>query len=409
MESEHIGVRLDFDDSIITPSPGTIRRFADIPDILTMDIPSICWIVDGMISQGSMTLWAGADGVAKTYLAHSMAVAVATGGKFLGRRCRRTPVLIFDYENPSHAIRERLEMLSGEPIPTLKAWGTWLEHQPPQIGSELMLTIAKDDRPLMIFDPFRYAHGAEENDSTEMAAVMQQLRFCAAKGASVVLLHHIGKAENSTSRGSTAIRGAVDVAYLQSMDAESGLISLTCEKNRFGESHYTITIRPDFDEATFEVSDSPQFVRRNQELEALRKIISEQPGLSQNQIHQKAGMKRERVFKLLRENTGALWQVHEQGRSRLYFPSVPKDGNHPGNHGTTSDSNGGSMVPSLIKGTIGTTRPSPPNGSQSLVCPSCGQQGEWSTQIGLARHMAGCEKNGKAWDELSHAPVGGPK
>jgi hypothetical protein len=309
------GVALAFDDS-----PEKIRKFDQIPDIMTMDIPPIDYLVDGIVARGTITLWTGSDGTAKTFLAQKMAVAVATGSQFLGRRCQAAPVLYLDYENPSFAVRERLDLMAGGPIANLKVWGTWLEQQPPQIGNELLLTIAKETKPLIIIDPFRYAHGAEENDSTEMMGVMQCLRFCAAAGGAVVILHHPAKTEGSTGRGSTAIKGAVDVAYLQEMSDETGLITLKCTKNRFGE-RIIVTVRPDYDEGIFEVTDSPRFTKRADELEKLRKIITDQPGQSQSSICTTAGMMKARCGRLLKENTDVLWVTAPgQKRAILYYP-----------------------------------------------------------------------------------------
>src|SRR5712691_11360985 len=167
--TEKRGVHLDFDEPIITPTERKIRGLADIPNLQTMEIPPVNYLVPGMIARNTITLWTGADGTAKTFLAMKMAVAVAKGGEFLGRRCQQAAVLYLDYENPSFAIRDRLDLMAGGVlIPDLHVWGTWLEHQPPQIGSELLLTIAKESRPLIFIDPFRYSHSAEENDSTEM-------------------------------------------------------------------------------------------------------------------------------------------------------------------------------------------------------------------------------------------------
>ena len=163
-------------DSFASPTQGIadkIRSFDQIPDIMTMKIPPIEWLVNGMIARNTMVLWTGTDGTAKTFLAQKMAVSVATGADFLARRCQLAPVLYLDYENPSFAVRARLDLMAGGPIAGLKVWGTWNEQQPPQIGSELLLTIAKEMRPLIIVDPFRYSHGAEENDSTAMMGVMQ--------------------------------------------------------------------------------------------------------------------------------------------------------------------------------------------------------------------------------------------
>ncbi|MGA8308852.1 MAG: AAA family ATPase [Terriglobales bacterium] len=377
------GVPMDFDAAPTQQIADKIRGFDQIPDIMTMEIPPIEYLVDGMISRKTITLWTGPDGTAKTFLAQKMGIAVAMGGGFLGRRCQRAPVLYLDYENPSFAVRERLDLMAGGPIGDLKVWGTWLEQQPPQIGNELLLTIAKNTKPLIIVDPFRYAHGAEENDSTEMMGVMQQLRYCAAAGGAVVVLHHPAKTEGSTGRGSTAIKGAVDVAFLQEMSEETGLITLACTKNRFGERH-SVTIRPDYDEGTFTVTDSPQFAKRAGDLESLRRVIEESPGLTQNAIYKKSGMKKSRLVALLKAGKDSSWEERQQGNSLLYFPIVPMTGNNSGTTGTGQGSGGCSSVPSPYRreqGTIPPLRPQPsvpgtvpqkPNGKTLESCPDCG-------------------------------------
>ena len=326
-----------------------IRRFDQIPDVMTMEIPAIEYLVDGMISRKTITLWTGSDGTAKTFLAQKMAIAVATGGHFLGRRCQRARVLYLDYENPSFAVRGRLDLMAGGPIDGLKVWGTWLELQPPQIGNELLLTIARDAQPLIIIDPFRYAHAAEENDSTSMMGVMQMLRSCATAGGAVVILHHPARTEGSTARGSTAIKGAADVAFLQELSDESGLITLKCTKNRFGE-RMIVTVRPDFDEGTFEVTDSSAFTRRSSDMETLRKTIEENPGLSQNGLYKQSGMKKTRLIELLKAGKDSLWEEQKTGPSLRYFPVVPKTGNNLGNKGTGQGVGGCSPVPMLLDG-----------------------------------------------------------
>jgi AAA domain-containing protein len=221
--------------------------------------------------------------------------------------------------------------MAGGPIPNLRVWGTWLEQQPPQIGSELLLRIAKKERPLMIFDPFRYAHGADENDSTEMMKVMQQLRHCAAMGAAVVVLHHPAKSEAGagTGRGSSAIRGAADVALVQERCDETDVITLRCVKNRFGE-RWIETIKPDFVEGTFEVTDSPQWARRNADVEKLKEFIKKSPGINQIAISKAANMKKARLLALLREEEGTSWRSVKDRTSLRYFPPVPFSGTGPG-------------------------------------------------------------------------------
>ena len=206
-----------------------------------------------------------------------------------------------------------------------------------------------------------------------------QLRYCAAAGGAVVILHHPAKTEGSTGRGSTAIKGACDVAFLQEMSDETGLITLACTKNRFGERH-SVVVRPDYDEGTFTVTDSPGFTKRAGDLETLGKIIGETPGLTQNTIYKQSGMKKSRLVELLKAGKDGLWEERRDGNSLLYFPIVPKSGNNFGNKGTGQGFGGCSSVPSSYKreqGTIPLLRPQPsvpekPNGKTLPSCPTCG-------------------------------------
>jgi RecA-family ATPase len=318
--NEHHGVPLDFGQ--IT-KPDRIRCFTDIPDVLSMEIPSIEYIVPALgIARNTIVLWTGADGDGKTFLVQAMALAVASGAEFLNMLCQKIPVLYIDMENPAYMVQSRMRPMSDDQqIPGLRIWGIWNEHQPPQAGSELLLAIAKETRPLIIVDPFRYFHTAEENDATAMSGVMQYLRACAAYGAAVILLHHPAKTEGSTGRGSSVIRGACDLAFLHSLDKESGLLTLKVDKNRHGESR-TITIRADFEDGHFDVTEAPYITRRKDELAKIEEIIKGEPGITQNGIAKASGMHRNRLPRLLEEGRGTMWHSKQgPNRSKMYYSS----------------------------------------------------------------------------------------
>jgi hypothetical protein len=331
------GLKIDFDSapSASIASGQRIRRFDQIPDVITMQIPPVEYLVPALgIARNTVTLWTGPDGDGKTYLAQVMSLSVAGGREFLGMPCRQSPVLYVDLENPGYVVQDRmLALLADDNAPTaLRFWGTWLEldQQPPQAGSELLLTICKETKPLLIVDPFRYFHTAEENDSTAMAGVMQYLRACAAYGSAVVILHHPAKTEGSTGRGSSAIRGACDLAFLHTLDKESSMITLKVDKNRLGACR-NITIKADFEEGKFELSEAPYITRRNDELDRLEQIITANPGITQNAIWKQSNGQRTRVVRLLKEGSGTHWTV-TKGKfgANLYQPLAkslyPKDG-----------------------------------------------------------------------------------
>jgi AAA domain/DnaB-like helicase N terminal domain len=316
------------------PASSRIRARSDIPDILTMQIPKMDYVVPSLgIGGNTITLYTGADGDGKTYVAQAMSLAVARGDMFLGSRCQKTSTLYLDLENPASAVQERMQALLGDDAntPDLKIWGQWNDPPAPQAGSELLLSIAKESPSLLIVDPFRYFHNGDENDSTEMAGVMQYLRALAAAGCAVVILHHPSKTEGSTGRGSSVIRAACDLAFLHTLDRESGLITLKVDKNRFGASR-TFTIRADFEEGIFEMTDAPYITRRNDELQKLEDIIRVEPGISQNGIFKKTGGNRNRVTRLLNEGeTQGQWMTEKGKHGAKCYKLVPEPVSNCGN------------------------------------------------------------------------------
>ena len=392
------GVPLPFNGSVITPAR-TIRTFSDIPAVATMQIPAVEYLVPALgIARNTITLWTGPDGDGKTFLAQVMSLAVSRGDVFLGMICTQSPVLYIDLENPGYVMQDRIQaLLQDENSPEgLRFWGTWLEleQQPPHAGSELLLTICRETKPLLIIDPFRYFHSAEENDSTEMAEIMQYLRACAAYGSAVVILHHPAKTEGSTGRGSSAIRGACDLAFLHTLDPESGLITLKVDKNRLGQKR-TITIKADFEEGRFELGDAPYITRRNDEIDKIKRIIEGNPGITQNAIFKQSNAQRNRVVRLLKEGVGTHWST-ETGKygSILYHPLAKSLYPKAGIAGTGSEKTMPEQTCTAVPTPFGVVQGTGLRGPE-LTCARCGTN--FDTSAGFAKHQVyecGEERNG---------------
>ena len=129
---------------------------------------------------------------------------------------------------------------------------------------------------------------------------------------------------------------------------EGGLITLKCIKNRFGETH-PITIRPNFETAAFDVTDSPQFTKRTAETQKLLDIITENPGLTQNAWWKKCGMMKSRFIALVKENAVTLWREEKDGSSLRYASLVLKTQNNQENNRTGQGLGGCSPVLSLYR------------------------------------------------------------
>jgi AAA domain/DnaB-like helicase N terminal domain len=315
------------------------RHFRDIPEIQILDIPPTDYIVPALgIARNTITLWTGEDGSGKTILASAMSGSVAQGQNFLGMSCQQCPVLYLDLENPAYVVQGRIRAMFGEQtIPQLRVWGTWDQVQPPQSGNTQLLRICEETRPLVIIDPFRYFHDGEEDSSTAMAPVMKYLRACAVCGGAVVVLHHPAKTENSKGRGSSAIRAGCDLAFLHKLDKEANSITLRVDKNRHGERR-DFTIKADFEEGHFELSEAAWLQHRYDQIECLQELIRKAPGISSNQLAARAGGRKGRVLKVLEEGAGTLW-VRQPGPrgSKIFFPTegtgswFPSKEGEPGN------------------------------------------------------------------------------
>lgn len=310
-----------------TSPPGAILTWDEIPDVLALAAPKADWLVEGLLPAASVTLLAGEPGSYKTWLALALLRGVDGGGNFLGRRCAETAVLYLDRENPLRVVQERLAVLGIRAPQRSRIWGGWLPDAPPAIGDARLLEIARQRRPLIVFDSLIRFHDADENSATEMALVMGGMRALAHAGATVVALHHKPKSEGTLYRGSSDIAGGVDTAIAVSRDRTAGLLRFECFKNRFAEE-FTLTLRPDLSASgDFAVTSSPQADAEQADIDRLADAIRRYPGQPKEKVVAASGMPQRRGRALLERFDGKLWRSEVGPRHSIrYFPA-DVDGN----------------------------------------------------------------------------------
>lgn len=231
----------------LTPDPGgelkpssddrpAITNLSQVPSVWSLD-SKIEWCVEDMIAQGSVTLICAESGTGKTWLAYYLAGCVAHGIAVLGRRVKQSKVLYLDGENPLYAVKQRLSDLGIAESPELTIWGGWNISAPPGPLNALIVEFARAHKGLIIYDSLIEFHPGSEQSSTETRAFMRNFRALANLGATVIVLHHAGKAETSKLyRGSSDIKAAVDTAYnLRGVDDQPrklGKLYMNCFKGR---------------------------------------------------------------------------------------------------------------------------------------------------------------------------------
>jgi RecA-family ATPase len=85
----------------------------------------------------------------------------------------------------------------------------------------LLKILLADDRTMLVIDPMRNVHGADENDSNAMSPMFNDFRrWTNVYGITIVLLHHTPKLNEDADmnriaswfRGSTALAAILDTA-----------------------------------------------------------------------------------------------------------------------------------------------------------------------------------------------------
>jgi hypothetical protein len=185
-------------------------------ELEAMELPPAKWIVPGLIPAG-VTLLAGKPKVGKSWLALSLAQAVAEGAPCFGRTVEGGAVLYLALEDTRTRLRNRLRKLRARPTGRLSFSTSWTRLPNGETFIEDWLT--RTEEPLLIvvdvFALLRHEAAKPGYDYADDYKAMRILKQIADKHeVAVVVLHHERKLAaddplDSVS-GTTGLTGSVD-------------------------------------------------------------------------------------------------------------------------------------------------------------------------------------------------------
>jgi hypothetical protein len=201
--------------------------------------PALDWLIEKLVSRGSVSVFYGEGGSKKTYSMLSLAVCAARGNNWLNFQTKPCRVLIIDEESGEERLSLRLAAtlrgaFAGEntPIEFVSLGGFKLDNKNDELV--LLQEIIARKIELVIIDALADVMSGDENSKQETQPVFNALRRLAEKThAAIIVIHHSNKVGGY--RGSTVIKNSCDLLINVKSEEQSAFVNFKSEKNRDGE------------------------------------------------------------------------------------------------------------------------------------------------------------------------------
>jgi AAA domain/MarR family len=223
-------------------------RFHSVADLQALPDPE--WLVAGFLPERSIGMLFGPPGVGKSFVALDLALFIAASQRWHGHVTKSGAVLYVFAEGQAGAkkrLNAWLQVHATERTPDM----TFLTDAVPltdakEVGrlvDELTVYVEGKRLSLVVIDTLAQASaGADENNTKDMQPVIAALQSIRDKtGATVLVLHHPTKNNPKVERGSSSLRGAMDVVL--SLSPVAGGIVVSTEKQKDAEPAAKLHLR----------------------------------------------------------------------------------------------------------------------------------------------------------------------
>lgn len=277
-----------------------VLQIKSLSSLLLKQFPASKWLVENLVPESGLVLMSAAPASFKTWLALEICLCVANGTPLFDIfPTNQGGVLFCDEESGDRMLQDRFKKLGAK-----IAENPWDEKQIyylSRIGrqvdddyiKELLEECKKHDIKLIIFDSLVRFHSARENDSVEMAKILNLFKSLNDNGIATLILHHNRKSGLNGGSGGEMVRGSSDI--LASCDVHLSVnrrnrrIVVSQTKNRYIEEIKPFAVelkvlndnRSEFEFLGEENSKDNQMIElRNIVLQK----ITDNPGINKSQL-----------------------------------------------------------------------------------------------------------------------------
>jgi hypothetical protein len=178
------------------------------------------WLVEELWGASSVGVIGGAPKCSKTWLGLDMALSVATGTACLGKYAvpEPGPVLVYLAEDALPVVRERVAGMARHrgldldrvELHVITASDLRLDRDPDR--ARLLETTRRLRPRLLLLDPLVRLHRIDENNASEVAALLAYFRSLQRRlDLSVMLVHHTRKNAPGGAAAGQGLRGSGDI------------------------------------------------------------------------------------------------------------------------------------------------------------------------------------------------------
>lgn len=225
---------------------------SDSVPLLTLDqlreqARSVKWVVKHLVPSESVGVLFGASGTFKSFIAIDLALHVAHGLPWLGKKTQQGPVVIIAAEGGTGLWRRivawhRARKLQWKDAPV------YVVPISVDLGTDAILvrdavTAIGITPALVVVDTLSQTFSGEENSAQEVAVYLREigLQFRMCWLCAVLIVHHTGHIATERPRGSSALRANVDFMYGVFRDEKEMLATVECVKQKDGEMPDPVT------------------------------------------------------------------------------------------------------------------------------------------------------------------------
>lgn len=187
-------------------------------------LPPLVWLVKGVLPAIGIAGIYGPSGSGKSFLCLDLAISIANGKSWFGRRVNAAPVVYAALEGEA-GFKQRVDAWKlhfGQPLPQNLHFMLQPFKLPVDEDVEAFAKVLPKGCVVFIDTLNRAAPTSDENNSKDMGTMIEAAkRLQTLTEGLVVLVHHTGKNASAGLRGHSSLIAALDAAIEVSRDGDS--------------------------------------------------------------------------------------------------------------------------------------------------------------------------------------------